>query len=471
MQGCGGGASGQGNAGPVTTAPVPPETPIALGPTLSSLGSQPLYIAHRGSSALYPEETYLAYDKSVRDGNILLESDAVTIKDGTVALMHDDTVDRTTSATGSVTSFNASAWNALRVDGNTWHGSNYGNDLTIPLFKDWIQKYRSDAIFVPEDKDGNSMAAMLAILDSLKVDRDKVLFQCFSLDPLKLALKAGYQACFLNSNGATSLETVQASGVGCVGLPMSSSIDVKKWTDSGLKVLLWTFNRRFQRNAGLKIGVHGFFSDDPGYLKADKPMYMTDQFALGTWVPGMLGNGNDTSRELRGEFFSGGYWGYSSTKAGYLGCLHGYLCPIRGADDPRVYDIDLKVGFDAVLSNDPTRFASIFLGVDDKPFVDSNEWSAGYNLVLRKNGAIEIYKKTLGANAVLLQTTTSAMIGDAEEVAYRISVTDTTISLTRLNKDGSSGAAATALDSSFKSTYLHLGRNGLACRFSQISVK
>jgi hypothetical protein len=103
--------------------------------------------------------------------------------------------------------------------------------------------------------------------------------------------------------------------------------------------------------------------------------------------------------------------------------------------------------------------------------MDGTEWSAGYSVVLRKNGAIEIHKKTLGAKAVLLQAVASASVADGEQVAYRISMTDATLSLIRLNKDGSNGPTAVAQDSTFKSSYLHLGRNGLACRFSQISVK
>jgi glycerophosphoryl diester phosphodiesterase len=464
-----GGGTGGSNPPPVISPSIP-EPVIEVGPTLSDFAGQPLYIAHRGSSAMYPEETYIAYDESVKNGDILLEGDVNKLGDGNLGMMHDATVDRTTSGTGAVTAFNATSWNALRVDSGTWHGSNYGNDLSVPLFRDWIQKYRTKAIFVPEDKDGRSMSAMLAVFDELKLNRDKVLLQCFSLEPLKLAMKAGYQACFLNNNSATSIETVKAAGVGWVGLPMSKAEDLKKWTDSGLKVLVWTVNRRFQRDESLGVAVRGFFSDDPAYFKADKPISKTDQFSKGTWVPGMLGNGSDTSLELRGEFFTGGYWGYSSQKASYLSCLHGSLCPIKSAAAVRSFDIDFKLTFDAALSNDNSRSASVFLGIDDRPFMDGNEWSAGYSFVLRKNGAVEIYKKALGAKAVLMQTAAGSPIADGQEVGYRIRMTENTVSVVRLNSDGSTGNIALANDRSFDTAYLHLGRTGLACKFRQISI-
>jgi glycerophosphoryl diester phosphodiesterase len=467
VQGCGGGAA------PSVLSPViqPDVQPVEVLPSLSSLAGKPIYIAHRGSGALYPEETYLAYDESVRNGETLLECDVQMLRGGSLGLMHDSTVDRTTSASGEVASLTESEWRALRVNADTWHGSRYGNDLSVPLFSEWVQKYRSKAIFVPEDKDRRSMAAMLIVFDALKVGGNQVLFQSFSLAPLQLAMKAGYQTCFLATATASSTDVV-AAGVGWVGLPLGTSqADLKKWIASGLKILLWTVNRRFQREEGLGLGLTGFFSDDPVYLRETRPLSTVDQFSDRKWSPGMLGNGNDTSLALRGEFFSDGYWGYSSVQAGYLGCLHGYLCPIRSVSQPRIFDLDLKITFDSALANDATRWASVFIGSDDRPFFDSNEFSAGYNILFRKNGTIEIYKKALGAKAVVLVTSHGNEIADGEEVGYRVNLTEAAISVVRLNRDGSSSHVATSPDSTFHCVYLSLGRNGLACRFRQISIK
>jgi glycerophosphoryl diester phosphodiesterase len=421
---------------------------------------------------MYPEETYVAYDESIEYDQFLLECDVQLLSDGNLGLMHDATVDRTTTSTGAVNSFDTNGWRALRVDANSWHGSNYGNDLDVPLFREWLQKYRGKAIFVPEDKDARSMSAMLGAFTDLGISRDQVLLQCFSLEPLQRAIAAGYQGIFLNNNAATSIATAQAAGVSWVAMPMGTpDATVKQWIDSGMKTLLWTVNRRFQRDAWLARGLRGFFSDDSQYIQETKALSTVDQFGTGNWAPGMLGNGSDTSLELRGTFFSGKYWGYATTKAGYLGCLHGYLCPLKPAGSARVLDISLEVTFDAALLDDSTRYASLFLGVDDRPFQDANESSAGYHVVLRKNGGIQIQKKAAGVKSGALQTGSSSAIEDGEEVGYRISVTESAITVVRLNKDGSDGVMTTVRDNSLNTMYLHLGRNGLACRFRQIQVK
>lgn len=65
----------------------------------------PLLIAHRGGSALAPENTLLAYRRAVEWwGADLLETDVHPTADGEVVMIHDATVDRTSDGTGPVAS-------------------------------------------------------------------------------------------------------------------------------------------------------------------------------------------------------------------------------------------------------------------------------------------------------------------------------------------------------------------------------
>ena len=65
----------------------------------------PLLIAHRGGSALAPENTLLAYRRALEWwGADLLETDVQPTADGEVVMIHDATVDRTTDGTGPVVS-------------------------------------------------------------------------------------------------------------------------------------------------------------------------------------------------------------------------------------------------------------------------------------------------------------------------------------------------------------------------------
>src|SRR4029450_10039312 len=64
--------------------------------------SRPLVFAHRGGSALAPENTIAAFDYGLALGADGLELDVHLSRDGVVVVHHDDTLDRTTSAHGPV---------------------------------------------------------------------------------------------------------------------------------------------------------------------------------------------------------------------------------------------------------------------------------------------------------------------------------------------------------------------------------
>src|SRR5918994_4145382 len=65
-------------------------------------GEWPVNLAHRGASALAPENTLEAFRMAVEAGAGGLELDVHLTRDGHVVVIHDETVDRTTGGTGAV---------------------------------------------------------------------------------------------------------------------------------------------------------------------------------------------------------------------------------------------------------------------------------------------------------------------------------------------------------------------------------
>ena len=67
------------------------------------LAGAPLLIAHRGGAGLYPENTVFAFERAQRAWQAdMLELDVHASADGRCVVIHDDTVDRTTSGSGRV---------------------------------------------------------------------------------------------------------------------------------------------------------------------------------------------------------------------------------------------------------------------------------------------------------------------------------------------------------------------------------
>lgn len=72
---------------------------------------RPLSVAHRGHSIAYPENTLEAYRKAIELGVEMIECDVNITRDGTLVMMHDPTLDRTTTGNGLVS---ASTWDEVQ---------------------------------------------------------------------------------------------------------------------------------------------------------------------------------------------------------------------------------------------------------------------------------------------------------------------------------------------------------------------
>ena len=82
--------------------------PRASRPGHRYLAGAPLLIAHRGGSALAPENTLAAFRRALRWWRAdLLEIDVQPTRDGHALVIHDPTVDRTTDGTGRVADLTA----------------------------------------------------------------------------------------------------------------------------------------------------------------------------------------------------------------------------------------------------------------------------------------------------------------------------------------------------------------------------
>lgn len=114
LMGAGGGGGGgeDGPAPAVARLLVPGRTP-------------PLLVAHRGLSARYPENTLAAFRAAADEGARMLELDVGLTADGQVVVLHDETLDRTTDGSGSlsasplaeITGLDAGSWFAPEFAG------------------------------------------------------------------------------------------------------------------------------------------------------------------------------------------------------------------------------------------------------------------------------------------------------------------------------------------------------------------
>lgn len=99
-------------------------------------------VAHRGDSASAPENTVAAIESAIALQVDMVEVDIRLTGDGVAVLMHEETVDFTTSGTGLVTDF---SWDEIRnLDAGSWRGPEFSGETVRSL--DEILRLTSDRV-------------------------------------------------------------------------------------------------------------------------------------------------------------------------------------------------------------------------------------------------------------------------------------------------------------------------------------
>ena len=98
--------------------------------------NKPLYAAHRGLSALYPQNTIPAFEGAAKAGFYAFECDVHTTSDGEWVVIHNDTVDAMTDAEDEVESFTLSQLREMNIDAGNGI-ENYKN-LKIPTLEETL---------------------------------------------------------------------------------------------------------------------------------------------------------------------------------------------------------------------------------------------------------------------------------------------------------------------------------------------
>jgi glycerophosphoryl diester phosphodiesterase len=96
----------------------------------------PRFIAHRGAGKLAPENTLVAVRTGHARGYRMVEFDVKLSADGVAFLLHDDTLDRTTTGRGPA---DALAWAELsKLDAGRWHSPAFAGER-LPTFAQMAQ--------------------------------------------------------------------------------------------------------------------------------------------------------------------------------------------------------------------------------------------------------------------------------------------------------------------------------------------
>jgi glycerophosphoryl diester phosphodiesterase len=93
----------------------------------------PVIIGHRGYRAEYPENTPASFSAAIAAGADMIELDVTLSKDRKVVVIHDDTLNRTTSGFGPV--HQATLQDLKRLDAGSWFDSRFAEE-SLPTLEE-----------------------------------------------------------------------------------------------------------------------------------------------------------------------------------------------------------------------------------------------------------------------------------------------------------------------------------------------
>ena len=242
-----------------------------------------LFAAHRGGSLLWPENSLLAFGKAVDLGADFLEFDVHLSRDGEPVVIHDATLDRTTTGRGPVRGLTRSELTALRLK----DASGAATAETVPSLDEVVglaargKRQMLLEIKVDERKQRypGIEEKVLAVLDRHAMAASTVVM-AFEADTWRrvrqlrpeIRTAALYSPRMVETTAgglAGVMDEVRKAGVALIGLHQAlvngDTVALARKTGLGLGV--WTVNERDAIRRFIDLGVGVVITDRPDWAK------------------------------------------------------------------------------------------------------------------------------------------------------------------------------------------------------------
>lgn len=246
-------------------------------------GPAPLLAAHRGGAGLWPEASLGAFKNAIALGVDLLEFDLHLTADGQVVVIHDPTLDRTTTARGAVRDLTLAELGSARIrapDGSV-------TDERVPTLAQVLALAAPAAVAIlPEIKAGLERRPYEGIEDKvLALLRSRGMLPratVQSFDPATIArvraLEPAVRTMLLVGRGRVEQARAQpgdavgwARESGATDLGMDHRlIDagvVRAAREAGIRLSAWTVNEDADLRRMLELGVDVVMTDYPDRAK------------------------------------------------------------------------------------------------------------------------------------------------------------------------------------------------------------
>ena len=230
-----------------------------------------LVIAHRGASAVEPENTLRAFARSIAMGTQMIELDLHRTRDGHIVVIHDDDLSHTTNARGRVSQL--SFEEVRKVDA--------GKGERVPTLQETLELTRGRVQLYLEIKAPQAAEETLRIVREFNC-QNEVLLASFDLELMKQLGETVSDMEIGLILGTPSLNPrvrwreafpwralrYYPYQTLCMQVKLCSAILARKIKEQGKKLYVWTANSEADYARMISRNVDGIVTDTPDRLVA-----------------------------------------------------------------------------------------------------------------------------------------------------------------------------------------------------------
>lgn len=247
-----------------------------------------LAIAHRGGAALHPENTLLAFERSVEvHAADALELDLHATRDGVLVVLHDETLERTTDGEGPVAALTFAELSRLdagarfTADG----GRSYpyrGQGLRVPSFVELLRRLPAVPLNVELKATAPGLEEQVAAVLRAEAATERVCLGSEHDDVAARLLRAAPEVCAFYPREALT-RAVMALKTGAalpeepflvldmplehLGIRLVDRTLIERAAGAGRWVNVWTVDDPAEMRALIDDGVGGVMTDRPDLLR------------------------------------------------------------------------------------------------------------------------------------------------------------------------------------------------------------
>ncbi|MEH7298711.1 glycerophosphodiester phosphodiesterase [Neobacillus drentensis] len=252
---------------------------MVSGITKERRGHSFIKIGHRGAAGYCPENTFASFNKALELGANYLEIDIQMTRDGELVIIHDPTVNRTTNGKGRVRDFTLEELQSL--DAGSWFHSEFSKER-IPSFNEFLNTYAGKVGLLIELKKPNlypgieeKIANELLKRDLASGDNNQIIVQSFDQISMKRfhyllpKIPIGILIKKTKINGLSNKELESYVNFATYVNPKVTMVNkrlIRRIHQHGFKTMVWTVNKRSEKNLLKYYSVDGMISDYPDLL-------------------------------------------------------------------------------------------------------------------------------------------------------------------------------------------------------------